>query len=209
MKKIANYTIGIDEVGRGPLFGPVAVGVVLVPANFSWSLLEGVTDSKKLTAKKREVFYQKALILRHKGTIDFAVKMVKAGTIDKIGIVKAINLALQRGLSQIERRNNLVSSRDLVTVKLDGGLKAPTKYLNQQTIIKGDSKELVIGLASIVAKVERDNHLDKLALRPEYKEYGLLAHKGYGTSFHLKTIRKLGLTAEHRRSFCRRLGKAG
>jgi ribonuclease HII len=204
-KVVTKYLIGIDEVGRGPLAGPVAVGVVIVPENFDWKFLPGVTDSKKLSPQKRQLIYIDAMKLKRSGKLDFVVTMVKAKTIDKTGIVPAITLALKRGLAKVEVRNKLVNiDKSLILVKLDGGLKAPQSYPRQETIIKGDAKEQVIGLASIVAKVTRDHFMDKLGLRPEYEAYGMLTHKGYGTRRHLEAIAEQGLTAEHRRSFCRR-----
>ena len=95
--------------------------------------------------------------------------------------------------------------RQRVAVKLDGGLKAPATYIHQETIIKGDAKELVIGLASIMAKVTRDQYMERQAKKAAYKAYGLAVHKGYGTKSHRELIKLHGLSKEHRQSFCRQI----
>jgi ribonuclease HII len=198
------WLIGIDEVGRGPLAGPVAVGVVLVPSDFDWGLIKGVNDSKKITEKKREVIFEMAKILKKQQSLDYEVAMVSAKTIDEIGIVPAIKKALVKSLEKIETRNSL-TNKDTVAVKLDGGLSAPEAYKYQETIIKGDSKELVIGLASIVAKVTRDKYMSDLHLEKEFQSYNFINNKGYGTKNHLEQISLCGFSVEHRRSFCRNI----
>jgi len=207
--------IGIDEVGRGPLAGPVGVGVVLVPANFDWKKLPGVTDSKKLTEAKREQIYIEALGLKKVGALDFAVAMVSAPVIDRVGIVSAINLAMSRALNQVCSRSHLehayavvrgeTSNYSDVMVKLDGGLKAPNKYPNQETIIKGDGKVKEIGLASIVAKVTRDRYMVRKSQCEMFAPYSFAAHKGYGTKAHRAAIVKYGLSSLHRHSYCKNL----
>jgi len=199
------YLIGIDEVGRGPLAGPVGVGVVLIPYDFDWSFIEGVGDSKKLTPENREAIFRQTKHLKQNQQLNFAVTLVKAEVIDKIGIVPAIRLAMARGLKKI---TTSLPETDLgidVMVKLDGGLKAPAVFKEQETIIKGDSKEKVIGLASIMAKVTRDKRMEKLAKRADFLNYGFEKHKGYGTKFHREMIMEYGLSMEHRRSFCKNI----
>lgn len=198
--KSSRYVIGIDEAGRGPLAGPVAVGVVLLKSNFKQELLLGVTDSKKLSAVKRETIFLKAEQLKKDQKLDFVVTLVAAKEIDKKGIVPAITKALESGLRQLSLRHKL--KPQAVLVKLDGGLKAPETFLNQETIIKGDLKEYSIGLASILAKVTRDKYMEKLALKSEFAAYGFGVHKGYGTKRHREAIAKIGLSKEHRQSFC-------
>ncbi|MAZ56563.1 ribonuclease HII [bacterium] len=190
--------VGIDEVGRGPLAGPVAVGVVVVPEGFDWSLLPGVTDSKQLTAEKREEIYKAARRLKAAGQLDYAVSMVSASVIDKKGIVTAINLAMSRSLKKL-------TVGDSCLLKLDGGLKAPANFQDQKTIIKGDAKVKEIGLASIVAKVERDRYMVRKSAPPIYAPYKWHENKGYGTKVHRKAIRKQGLTELHRVTFCRNI----
>ncbi len=186
---------GVDEVGRGPLAGPVAVGVASVPKDFDWRKLNGVTDSKKLSEKKREEIYKKARRLKAAGQIDFTVSMVSAGVIDKRGIVPAIELALNRSLQRL-------GVEDTMDIKLDGGLKAPDNFKNQETVIKGDAKVKEIGLASIVAKVERDKYMERKSAEPIYAPYKWHENKGYGTKVHRAAIKKNGLTKLHRRTFC-------
>jgi ribonuclease HII len=189
------YLIGIDEAGRGPLAGPVSVGVVMVSQDFDWSLIPGVGDSKKVTPKNREAIFRRAQALQKTGQLDFSVSLVSAKIIDKQGIVSAIKLAMSRALKKIH------VTPENCTVKLDGSLKAPKEYVNQETIIKGDSKELVIGLASIMAKVTRDRYMVKISAKPEFTTYNFAVHKGYGTQAHKKAILKNGVTAIHRLTF--------
>jgi ribonuclease HII len=228
------WVIGIDEAGRGPLAGPVSVGVVLIPVDFDWDLIPGVNDSKQLSEKKREVIYAKALELAAVGKLVCSVEMMPAAFIDKQGIVPCIKEAIEKGLlsvitntpinwsSNLAPRLNLgknssdrhmgkSSRRDLelgwdqVMVKLDGSLRAPEYCVHQETIIKGDAKEKVIGLASILAKVTRDHYMLKLSDKPVYKKYHFARHKGYGTAAHRAAIAAHGLSPEHRRTFCRNI----
>ena len=200
MKK---WVIGIDEAGRGPLAGPVAVGVSAVCEDFDWDLLPGVTDSKKLSeAKRGEIFVAaRQLQASYPGQLDFAVSMVSAAVIDRIGIVPAINLAMGRALQKIENGRTAIR----MTVKLDGGLVAPKQFINQETIIKGDSKEKVIGLASIMAKVTRDRYMVRKGALPLFAPYTLATHKGYGTKAHRHAIAKHGLSKLHRSSYCKNI----
>lgn len=203
------YHIGVDEAGRGPLAGPVAVGVVLAPIHFKWELLPGVGDSKKVTAKRRLVIFAQAKRLQGLGLLEYVVVMKSAKEIDILGIVPCIKNALMEALQYLEKTSlakTKSASHDFKTqvmVKLDGGLKAPTDYSHQETIIKGDAKELVIGLASIMAKVTRDQYMEKQAKKATYNQYGFATHKGYGTKMHRELIKQHGLSKEHRQSFCR------
>ncbi len=205
--------IGVDEAGRGPLAGPVAVGVVLVPIDFDWEFIPGVGDSKQLAAKKRDALFRLAEELKKEGRLDFAVVMVSARQIDTKGIVPAINSAMARALSKLrksprEALGNMPRASlgvETVMVKLDGGLKAPKEYMHQETIIKGDSKEKVIGLASIMAKVTRDRYMERIAAKPQFAAYDFAKHKGYGTKAHREAISRCGLSSEHRITFCRNI----
>ncbi len=192
-----NYLIGIDEAGRGPLAGPVAVGAVLMLQDFDWRLLEGVRDSKKLSEKKREEFFARAVELEQSQTLRFAVATSSAAYIDRYGIVPAIKRALAEVLSRFE-----VEPKDC-HVLLDGSLRAPAEYIHQETIIRGDDTEPVISLASIMAKVTRDRLMKRLSSK--YPEYDFHVHKGYGTPSHLSAIARRGLSDIHRASFCSRL----
>ena len=212
------WLIGIDEAGRGPVAGPVAVGVVLVPADFDWGLLPGVNDSKQLSEKKREEIFEAARQLKAAGQLCYAVAQVSASVIDKIGIVSAVNLGIKRGLARAERdlksnvsinvniNTNITFDPSLnVKVLLDGGLKAPEQFVDQETIIKGDAKEPVIGLASIIAKVTRDHYMTRVSREPAYTKYHFDIHKGYGTKAHREAIAKFDLSPQHRVGYCKNI----
>jgi len=190
---------GIDEVGRGPLAGPVGVGVVCVPARLYWARLSGVADSKRLTAAKREAVAKRAKQLARTGCLRYRVSLVSAPVIDRLGINPAIALAIQRALKRLN-----VPPADCV-VKLDGGLRAPAHYTKQVTIVGGDAREPVIALASIVAKVRRDRYLTRLSKQASYAPYGFAKHKGYGTKTHRGAIVTHGLSNQHRQQYCKKL----
>ncbi len=192
------YIVGVDEAGRGPLAGPVAVGVVKVPKNFDWSLIAGVGDSKQMTEVARARVFAGAKKLRHTGVIDFAVAQVGPSVIDDKGIVFAINLAMERCIKKLNLDSKLVSFR------LDGSLSAPTQF-KQATIIKGDSIYPEIGLASIIAKETRDAYMRKIAKR--FSAYEFEIHKGYGTKRHRDLIRLRGLSPIHRTTYCKNVKK--
>lgn len=193
---MSRCVIGIDEAGRGPLAGPVAVGAALVPANFDWTQLKGVRDSKQLSATARERIFADMKKLERAGVIRFAVRFSSASSIDRDGIVPAIRRALGSALRALDP-----DLSDLVL--LDGGLKAPAEFKKQRTIIRGDQSEPVISLASIAAKVLRDRRMVKSAAR--YPSWGFEMHKGYGTVAHRRAIARVGLSGFHRASFCTRL----
>jgi len=196
------FTVGIDEVGRGPLAGPVAVCAVLIESDmlkkiFSGvSSLRGVDDSKKLSPTMREKLYKAALASRRAGLLDFRVCYSSHEMIDARGISEAIARALGRALKGVSAPSDSL-------VWLDGSLKAPEKFQNQKTIIGGDAKIKIISLASVIAKVSRDRLLAKLARK--YPRYGFEIHKGYGTRAHIAAIKSLGPCAIHRRSFLKNI----
>ena len=190
---MAKFIIGVDEAGRGPIAGPVAVGVVLVPAFMDIAeLFPGVGDSKKLTLKKREELYALLVAFAKQGVLRFEVVFAGAHTIDTKGISYAVRTSLNKAVRSLapDPMDHLVL--------LDGLLHAPEEY-TQKTIIGGDATEPVISLASIAAKVTRDRLLCRLA--KQYPEWGFEAHKGYGTPGHYAAIRKHGLSPIHRRSY--------
>ena len=190
MKK---WLVGVDEAGRGPLAGPVAVGVLKVPEGFDWSLIPGVGDSKQVSPKRRAEVFKRAKELQKKGKLDFVVIQMSATHIDRHGIARSITVAIDRALAKLK-----LTPKDCF-IKLDGSLRAPAPF-TQETIIKGDSKELVIGLASIVAKETRDIYMMNVAKK--YPTYELEIHKGYGTKRHRQLIFKHGLSDIHRASYC-------
>ncbi len=187
------YLIGIDEVGRGPIAGPVAVGAFVFLTPTSHKLFKGVKESKQLSEEKREEWFKKINDIKKTGDIDFAVTFQSEKIIDTKGLSFAIKNALRLSIKKLK----LNPKHCLVL--LDGGLKAPEEYLHQKTIIKGDSKEKVIALASICAKVMRDRKMRKWAKK--YPQYGFEVNKGYGTKKHYEGIKRYGLTSLHRKSF--------
>lgn len=194
--------IGIDEVGRGPLAGPIVVAAVAIPLNIKLArLLQSghqplrlyrrgkkfwLKDSKKLTPHQRLICYQH---LKNHSSIQFAIARVSSKMIDQINIAKAANRAVYRAYKKLN-----CSGR----VLLDGGLKLPPK-IKHRTIIRGDQKYNAIKLASIVAKVDRDKIMVRLHKR--YPHYAFNEHKGYGTKKHLEALKKYGACPEHRQTF--------
>lgn len=189
--------VGVDEVGRGPIAGPVTVGACVCSVDEYAQLCSdqlNVTDSKKITPKKRSIIAEE---LNKDKRLRSSIASSTAVDIDIVGIVPALLRALDEALSQLE----LDPSETLVL--LDGGLKAPKKYLHQETIIKGDQSEWLIGAASIVAKVHRDNKM--IAYAKDFPLYGFEKHKGYGTKAHYQALREHGTSVLHRTSFLRNL----
>ena len=194
LKSQKKIYVGIDEVGRGPLAGPVAVcAFVWLSGGRAPKELEGIKDSKKLSEKKREEWFAKIAQFKKEGKCDFKVSFKSAKYIDTNGISKAIRECLELCLKKLEL------DAKSVHVLLDGGLKAPQEFLNQETIIKGDTKEFMISAASIMAKVTRDRLMVRLSKK--YPYYGFDIHKGYGTLSHRTSIQKNGISKEHRRTF--------
>ncbi len=199
--KTIRYIIGVDEVGRGPIAGPVAVGVFYTNEKEINMIIEKakeelnlpIRDSKKLTKKQREKWFKFLYKFKKEGKCNFAVSYVAPEMIDKFGIKKCIQKALDRSLEKLK-----INKKE-VFVYLDGGLKAPKEYIYQETIIKGDESHSVISLASIVAKVSRDKIMYHYEI--EFPEYGFENHVGYGTKVHYQAIKKLGLTPIHRKTF--------
>lgn len=188
------YLIGIDEAGRGPLAGPVAVGVFVLKVGANLIILKEVKDSKKCSEKLREELFGKF-------PSTYSVGFASANYIDKHGIVPAIKSAMKKALDKLEKELKFKPSE--CSVMLDGSLQAPDKFINQKTIIKGDDKIPVISAASICAKVMRDRKMVKLG--KIYPEYGFEIHKGYGTLSHRNNIGKHGASKEHRKTFLKNI----
>jgi len=197
-----SYVIGIDEAGRGPLAGPVAVGAVSIPIDFnptpprlrgtSKNFFKGIKDSKQLTPEDRELWFGLALEARKSGVLNFAVSLVSEKVIDRKGISYAIKLGIKRCLAA------LAVPKDS-QVFLDGGIKAPVEFKHQLTVVKGDEKIPIVSLASIVAKVVRDKRMVRLSKK--FPDFYFHMHKGYGTSVHRQALKKYGSTVIHRQSF--------
>jgi len=185
--------LGVDEAGRGPLAGPVSVGVVAVPEGFDvLKEFPGVADSKKLSEKRREKLFALLEARATVGDVRFVVAYESEHAIDREGIAVVIHRAVERGVRK------LAPDVALAKVQLDGSLHAPTEYA-QETIINGDELIPLISLASIAAKVSRDRLMCELA--ETYPAYGFEKHKGYGTRAHYEALQKHGLCVIHRRSF--------
>lgn len=180
--------IGVDEAGRGPLAGPIVVAGVRMKRRLTRTLLRGIKDSKKLSAKKRDEWYLR--LTAHPG-VAWAVSRISPLTIDRINIGRAG----LRGVLLVHRR---LSLRGSAHVLLDGGLFLPNS-ISQETIIKGDEKIPVIAAASIIAKVTRDRIMRRI--HKKYPQYRFDLHKGYGTVFHRALIGKFGRSPVHRASF--------
>lgn len=175
--------VGVDEVGRGPLFGDVvAAAVILDPEK----PIEGLTDSKKLSEKKRKLLFE-LIISRAKS---YAIGRASATEIDEINILQASLLAMKRAVLALDVKPEFIA--------IDGNCRIDID-LPMQTIIKGDSLVPAISAASILAKVTRDREI--YALDKIYPNYGLASHKGYPTKLHLEAIKQYGITPLHRKSF--------
>lgn len=177
-----NYICGVDEVGRGPLVGPVVAVAVILPKNY---FLEGLTDSKKLSKKKREYFYE----VITKDALAVGVGIVDNKKIDEINILEAARLAMKIAI------NNLSIKPDVIltdAMKLDIGIL-------EEDIIKGDLKSITISAASVIAKVTRDKMMKELHSR--YPMYNFIKNNGYPTKEHIEAIYKYGIIEEHRKTF--------
>lgn len=183
----ANFLIGIDEAGRGPLAGPVVAAACFIPPSLVQEFAD-VNDSKKLTEAKRERIFERL----HTSGVIFGIGFASAAEIDKLNILQATFLAMRRASQKLEK---LPHSLALV----DGPYPATGLKLRQLPVIDGDAKSLAIGAASILAKVTRDRYMKQLDTL--YPGYGFAGHKGYGTAKHLEALRELGPCKEHRRSF--------
>lgn len=191
------HIVGIDEAGRGPLAGPVAVGGVRISNNFNKKFFKGIKDSKQLSLEERELWFALAQEARKKGQLDFAVSLVSEKVIDKHGITYAIRLGIKRVIKKLG-----VTGEDS-KIFLDGALKAPHEFSHQLTVIKGDEKIPIISLASICAKVVRDRRMVKVS--EKYPQYDFDLHKGYGTRIHRLALEKYGPTELHRLTFLKNL----
>ncbi|MCL2217547.1 MAG: ribonuclease HII [Defluviitaleaceae bacterium] len=181
---------GIDEAGRGPLAGPVVACALVLPEGL---IIEGVNDSKKVTALRRE----KLAAIIKENAVAYAFGIVDAAEIDRINILRATLLAMEQAVSALEVEGQALRPR----VALVDGTIAPVCPCPVIYIVKGDSLCHLIAAASILAKVERDTIMEDL--HKKYPEYGFDKHKGYGTAAHREALRQHGLCPQHRRSFCR------
>tara|TARA_B100000902_G_scaffold77174_1_gene81931 strand:+ start:685 stop:1269 length:585 start_codon:yes stop_codon:yes gene_type:complete len=184
--------IGLDEVGRGSVFGPVLSAVIVLTKQNALTLKKlGVNDSKKLTPKKRRNFFPKIILL----SSDYSLGLSSVREIDKFGIRYATELSMIRAVKKLK---NMPS--ELI---IDGPLSLRLWEGNQRNIISGDSKFTSIAAASIIAKVTRDSMMERLDSK--YPGYFIFKNKGYGTKEHFSSINEKGLTNLHRKSFLHKL----
>ena len=184
LKEGKNFIGGVDEVGRGPLVGNVVAACVVLPPNYQ---LDGLTDSKKLSEKKRNQFYDILI----KDALAIGIGEVSPEKIDEINIYEATNIAMQQAIQEVSKKIKLDHILiDAMPLNLD----IPTT-----SIIKGDSKSLSIAAASVIAKVTRDREMYELD--KSYPMYEFSSNKGYGTKKHLEAISKYGICKYHRLSY--------
>jgi ribonuclease HII len=189
---------GVDEVGRGPLAGPVVAACVVLPEDFS---VTGINDSKKLSAKRREALYSTIC----ETALAYGVGAVDNLVIDRINILEATKLAMKAAINEaaamLEGRGTGPIGHVLVDALTLDGIGLP-----QTAIIKGDEKSVTVAAASIVAKVWRDRLMDEY--HKEYPQYAFDANKGYGTRLHFEGISAAGLSPIHRKTFCAKATKS-
>ena len=179
------YIGGVDEVGRGPLIGPVVTACVVLDENFK---LEGLTDSKKLTEKKREKFFDYII----NNCVAYGIGECSPEEIDKYNILEATKIAMKKAIDKVKKQ------LPLDYVLIDGNMKfdMDTPYMS---IVKGDAKSISIAAASVVAKVTRDRMM--IELDKKYPMYGFKSHKGYPTKKHIDAVLEYGLIDGYRKTF--------
>lgn len=181
------WVCGVDEAGRGPLVGAVVAGAVVLDPN---NPIEGLKDSKKLTAARREYLYEQIMQKAKAWGIGESSPL----EIDEINILQATMLAMRRAVEDLTMRLGAWPSKALID-----GNRCPELPIDAEAIIKGDSKEPAISAASILAKVTRDRQMQ--ALHERHPEYGFAQHMGYPTEAHFAALKQYGACSEHRRSF--------
>ncbi len=181
-QKGLKFVAGVDEVGRGPLAGPVVCAAVIMPEG---DIIEGVTDSKKLSEKKREVL---ARLIKERA-ICYSIVEVWQDEIDELNILNAVKKCMRKSIDSLEIMPDIT-----LVDGVDLNLPFACEY-----IVKGDLNSYTIGCASIIAKVYRDNLMVNFA--KEYPEYGFEKHKGYGTKSHIEKIKEIGPCKLHRKTF--------
>lgn len=174
---------GCDEVGRGPLAGPVVCASVIMPLE---NIIEGVDDSKKISYKKRKMLSEKI----KNNAISYKIEFVYENIIDDVNILNATKMCMEKSI------NGLDIVPEFALVDAVKGLHLVCEYL---PIIKGDEKSYLIGCASILAKVARDEYMENLDVK--YPKYGFAKHKGYGTKLHIEALKKYGPCEIHRKTF--------
>ncbi|MDE5616208.1 MAG: ribonuclease HII [Clostridia bacterium] len=184
------YIAGVDEVGRGPLAGPVVVASVIMPLDDE-NIIQGVNDSKKVSEKNREILYDKIL----EKAIAYSVEWADEKVIDEINILQATKLCMKKAIESLS-----VSPDTVLIDAVNIDCKYPVL-----PIIKGDAKSYSIACASILAKVTRDRYM--VEMDGKYPEYGFASNKGYGSSMHMEALKSVGPCPIHRRSFIKNIIK--
>lgn len=184
-KEGIKYIGGVDEVGRGPLVGDVVTCCCVLPSDFK---LDGLTDSKKLTEKKREEYYKYII----DNCICYAIGRCTPSEIDKYNILEATKIAMKRAIDEVKKKLNLEY------VLIDGNMKFDLD-IPYKSIVKGDSKSISISAASVIAKVTRDHEMYELDKK--YPMYGYKDHKGYPTKKHIDAIKKYGVNGNYRKTY--------
>lgn len=183
-KKGVKYIGGVDEVGRGPLIGPVVAACCVLDESF---VLDGLTDSKKLSEKKRNEYYDYLI----KNSVAYGIGVISAEKIDEVNIYEATKLAMYMAIDEVRKKVKLEHVLiDAMPLDLDIG---------STSIIKGDSKSISIAAASVIAKVTRDRMMYELDIK--HPEYGFASHKGYPTKKHIEAIHKYGLIDGYRKTY--------
>lgn len=198
--------IGLDEVGRGALAGPVFTAACLMKDNFfknddSLSLTAGFRDSKKMSAGKREDAYQSLIYLKKIGTIDFEISSASVAEIESLNITGATRLSIERSLKALRARQRQPALVETL-ILMDGKPLKDFSYPHQ-AIVGGDDLSLAIASASILAKVARDRYMNTLG--EQFPRYDWQKNKGYGTKFHREQIQLAGACSEHRALFLRKI----
>jgi ribonuclease HII len=185
---IEDLIAGVDEVGRGALFGVVVTAAVILPKSSLIDCQEwGIKDSKKLSARRREILVPQIQSI----AIDYNIGIATVAEIDELNILQATLVAMHRAITGLEITPELCL--------IDGNKPIPNLDIPQQTLVKGEDRSISIAAASILAKVWRDRLM--IELNEIYPLYHLPNHKGYGTAQHLMAIEKYGISPEHRQSF--------
>lgn len=190
IEKGYNAIVGIDEVGRGPLAGPVCAAALVLPWNKIEELKSCIKDSKKLSPSVRD----ELSVIIHKAALGIAIVTIDHETIDRINILNATKLAMKKA---VEKLSDAITPNILL---IDGNFFIDSK-IEQKPIVKGDSKSVSIAAASIVAKVYRDKLM--MEFSESYPQYGFEKHKGYGTPEHCAAIKQFGPSPIHRKTFAK------
>jgi len=191
-KELQSPVIGLDEVGRGPLAGPViSCGCYFKNYTIQEDFYKLIGDSKKLSEKKRKVSFEFLQNLKKKGIIDYHLGIANVEEIDTLNILEATKLSMKRVVDKFDLKN--------AHLIIDGNFSLNYKSYKENSIIKGDDKSLSIAAASIIAKVHRDRLMKKLSIR--HQHFGWEKNAGYGTKLHIENIYRLGPTRHHRKTF--------